>query len=209
MEAGDVASTNSSNVIAARTSRLDSRGGLKGMCNHAHRQLTIALLVASVACGDSGCAGDGGVVDDSIWPPNATKIAASSGGGGQPPPAPAGSECSGHHEEQYTLVVATRSFSFDVCAGDYAPSEPLKLIKGERTLTQGEFNNIDLAMQELELPEGRSCFDDHPFSRISVTTPAGEKSYLDSSACGDPSVEVFIDNIDAVFKVFYGLATLR
>ncbi len=159
--------------------------------------------------GTGGSAGSGGT-DHSLWPLGATKLSASASGGGPLPPTPAGSECSPQTDlNQFSVVIATKLFSFQLCMAGATFNAPYKLLKGSRTLSESEYGDLDRAMQMLQLSQNASsCGADKGLESITLTTPAGEKAYTDSFyRCGDTTgTKVYVDNIDAVFSVFYTLA---
>jgi hypothetical protein len=155
-------------------------------------------LVSSVGCTakDSASAGRTG----EIWPADATRLVAENLGGGLlfADRSPPGSTCEAQRE-RFALDLPTRTLSWERCAwtdtgGPYHPR------KGTVTVTDAELAAIDRAMRAVKLTERDDCGNDKPLLQITVTSPAGAKTYADGFNVGCLRGEhIFVDEIDGVF----------
>lgn len=129
-----------------------------------------------------------------IWPSDATKLVAKISGGFMPPPPP-GSTCS--NGAQYTLDRASRELSWQTC--EFNGSNPRHLVPGSATLTRAQVATIEAALGGLEITTEEICGADKPFEVLTVSTPAGDKRYVDSFYACRGGSDVYVDNIGAVF----------
>ena len=138
-----------------------------------------------------------------IWPADATKLVAKLSGGFMPPP-PAGSTCS--NGQEYSLTLATRKLSWANC--DFNGSLPRHMKTGVVTLTNAELAKIHAAMNAVEIATSDSCGADKPFETLTVSSPAGDKKYVDSFYRCNRGDNVYIDNIGGVFGALRDAAGL-
>jgi len=143
---------------------------------------------------------------DPIWPADAQKLVADSPGGGFTPMPPAGSECT-YGAQRYTVEIATRAFTFQRCTAGATSTDPLKLVKGGRTLTAAELATVDAAMKNLTPPKDpNACGADKGVYTVTVTSPRGDATFYDSFYVCQGGGKVYVDNIDGVFQAFNMLA---
>jgi len=142
---------------------------------------------------------------NAVWPADRKQLVAETRGGGFTPPPPAGSTC-GLGAAKYTLDVASKKLSWEVCKlVDW--STPLTSVSGSRTLTAREVASIDAAMKDVKLSSGEICGADKPMLNISVTSASkGTKTYTDSFYSCMGGDRTYVDNIDGVFGAFRDLA---
>lgn len=132
-----------------------------------------------------------------IWPASATNVVAESPGGGFRPPSPPGSTCTVGHEK-FSLDRASRVVTFETC--DFAAgTAPLHLKTGTKTITVAALAKVEQAMNGVKISTEDMCGADKPFLSITVTTPAGAKTYTDSFYKCQGGNRTYVDNIDAVF----------
>jgi hypothetical protein len=129
-----------------------------------------------------------------IWPSDATKLVAKQSGGFMPPP-PAGSTCTNQHE--YSLTLATRKLSYSSC--EFNGNLPRHLKTGTVTLTSAQLAKVNAAMNAVEIATRDICGADKPFETLTVSSPAGDKKYVDSFYSCQGGENVYIDNIGGVF----------
>jgi hypothetical protein len=99
--------------------------------------------------------------------------------------------------------VATRTFTWDYCKWNNPGMAPAA---GSRTLTDDEIVRLTRALSFLKLHSGYSCGADKPEVTLDLTTSAGQATYSDSFyACQGQPGEIFVDNIDELENVTYGL----
>lgn len=139
----------------------------------------------------------------SVWSEAATKLLAENRGGGLAPQGPAGSECQ-LRQAIYTLTVADRKLTWRLCpTGNF--DQPFRWVDGEKILDPGELSSLVSALNDVTVSSRTECGSDKPTLALRITTPAGERQYVDDFyACvplGTP-----VDNIDGVFDM---LALLR
>jgi hypothetical protein len=138
-----------------------------------------------------------------IWPANATKVVAVNQGGGFGAQGPAGAACRFQGEGSYTVTVADKQLVWKVCQAFVAPTYTYR--EGTRTLDDGEFDRVLAALGKVQLTTRTSCGADKASLSLRVTTPAGEKEYLDSFyLCAKQGI--YVDEIDGVFSVLDMLA---
>lgn len=147
----------------------------------------------------------GVVVENEIWPSDRTQLVAQTAGGGfTPPPAP-GSTC-GLGAAKYTLDIASRKLSWEVCKfTDW--STPMHPVSGTRTLSAADVKKVDRAMAQVKLAERDICGADKPMLNIAVTsTSKGTVQYTDSFYACMGGERTYVDNIDEVFSAFRDVA---
>ncbi|HVR64636.1 MAG TPA: hypothetical protein VMU50_22205, partial [Polyangia bacterium] len=82
---------------------------------------------------------------------------------------------------------------------------PYQYADGERVLSSGEAKMLVDALSAVTISNETRCGADKDTLQLRVTTPAGEKLYLDDFyACQKNGV--YVSNIDPVFEVSYHLA---
>ncbi len=149
-----------------------------------------------------------GAVPDVIWPSTATRLVAESPGGGHVPPKPPGSECASG-QQRFVLVIPLLELTFERCEMGKNSTDPYKLLKGSRVISGAEYATIDQAMKKLTPPKSTACGADKPELRVTVTSPAGDRTYHDSFyQCMDPK-KVYVDEIDGVFAAFNALVKTK
>ena len=138
-----------------------------------------------------------------IWPDDATKVVAKMSGGFMPPP-PAGSTCS--NGQEYTFTRATKKLAWKSC--DWNNGLARHWTTGQKTLTKTDLTKIDAAMNAASVAGRDMCGADKPYATLTVSTPAGDKKYVDSFYACQGGNNVYIDNIDGVFGAFRDAAGL-
>lgn len=168
----------------------------------AGQNMIVPACVGSFTCGASAsssnqCGWKCGIPASTLWPTNATKLVAESAGGGFTPPPPPGSTCR-VGAAKYSLDLATKKLDWQTC--DWRTDGlPLTLKTGSTTVTAAEMAQINAAMNAVKIAEENICGADKPLMTISVTTPAGSKTYTDSFYSCWGGDRTFIDNIGGVF----------
>jgi hypothetical protein len=131
---------------------------------------------------------------NAIWPATATKLVAQGSGGFMAPP-PAGSTC--EYSQKYSLERATGVLSWEECEGP--GGKPLHMNTGSKTLTPAEVEAVNQAMNQVTVAADPQCGADKPYLQLKVTSPAGEKTYVDSFYQCNGGTVTYIDGIDGVF----------
>jgi hypothetical protein len=158
-----------------------------------------AAMDAAADAGDGGKpdAADGGGIANQVWPADAIKLVAEDRGGGFAPSPPAGSAC--QWSGTYTWTVATKNLAWRLCQ-PAAPGAPYQTVVGQRVLTDFERDALVAALAKVAVTTAPSCGADKGILALKVTTPAGEKEYLDNFyQCQKQGV--YVTNIDGVFQV--------
>jgi hypothetical protein len=145
-----------------------------------------------------------GIAVPDVWPADAQKLVAQSPGGGFAPPAPPGSTCT-IGQQKYTLDVATKQLSWEVCESTGA-GLALHLTTGSRVISAAELAKIDKAADAVKLSAGDICGADKPMLNITVTSPAGTKTYTDSFYSCMGGSRTYVDHIDGVFGAMRDVA---
>jgi hypothetical protein len=146
---------------------------------------------------DAPDAADGGGIANQVWPADAIKLVAEDRGGGFAPNPPAGSAC--QWSGTYTLTVATKNLAWRLCQ-PAAPGGPYQMVVSQRVLTDFERDALVTALAKVAVTTAPSCGADKGVLALKVTTPAGEKEYLDNFyQCQKQGV--YVTNIDGVFQV--------
>lgn len=140
-----------------------------------------------------------------ILPSDATTITAFTPGGGFTPPAPPGSQCA-WGKQDYSLALKTRKLTWETCESpDW--KQPLKLVKGSRTLTAAEVDTVVAAAKELTVATENLCGADKPLMTVSIAAPStGEKTYTDSFYSCMGAGRTYVDGVDGVFSAMSNLA---
>jgi hypothetical protein len=126
-----------------------------------------------------------------VWPADATRLVAEVRSFGFGPPPPPTSICP--LPARYTFTAASGLLEWGEC--QIGP--PAAFNEGQRTLTPGQQEPILQALRGLEPSNPNACGADKGVEALVVTTPAGEKTYLDGFyAC--QKMGVYVDGIDAV-----------
>ncbi len=143
------------------------------------------------------CAFKCGVAAEEVWSPAATRLVAHTDGGGFTPPPPPGSSC-GYGAATIALDVATKKIDWQVCGSD-VENEPLRMVTGSRILDAAEYAVVEAAAREVKVSTSAICGADKPMLRMTVTTPAGDKTFTDAfySCTGEGP---FVDQIDGLFS---------
>ena len=124
-------------------------------------------------------------------------------GAGFGPSAPAGSKCDALGEGSYTFTVADKHLGWHLCAGQ--ASTPYDFVDGGRVLDANEAKRLVTTLQAVAVYSGNGCGADKPNYSLKVTTPAGEREYLDSFyACNMQGT--YVDGIDEVLAAASDLA---
>lgn len=132
---------------------------------------------------------------EGIWSEDVTKIEGETKGGGFMRPAPAGSECT-MGAEQYSLDLASRDLTFVTCK---TSQSPYKKQNGSKRLTPAAVRTIVETVKAASIVTDRDgCGADKPFKTVSLTTPAGSKTYQDSFHACAGRTGTFIYEIDAI-----------
>lgn len=133
-----------------------------------------------------------------IWPASATKLVAQNSGGGFRPPPPAGSTCAIGYAK-YSLDRSTRRLTWESCE---TPDNiaPATMKTGATTLTVAELAAVDTAMNGVTIATEDMCGADKPLYQITVTSPAGDKTYTDSFYRCQGGGRTYVDGINAVFS---------
>ena len=153
--------------------------------------------------GDAGIPGDGGAGDGApasgkVWPASATQMVAEDRGGGFGPGPPPGSKCQGG--AAYTMTVADKNLAWRLCQSPSPGLLPYEIVVGHRMLTTAEFSALTGALDKVVITTGPSCGADKPVLALKVTTPPGEREYLDDFyACLKQGV--YVAGLDGVFQV--------
>lgn len=140
-------------------------------------------------------------VAEQVWPSDRTKLVAETKGGGFTPPPPPGSTCA-IGAAKYTLDLATKTLSWEVC--DFADwNTPLTKVTGSRPATASDISKLNGAMRTVKVSHDDICGADKPMLEIHVTSRSqGTKTYSDSFySCMDGD-RTYVDNIDEVFGAF-------
>jgi hypothetical protein len=123
--------------------------------------------------------------------------------GGMPFLPDARSTCNTSYKNTYRVDAATRTFTWDYCKWNNPVSAPAA---GSRTLTDDEIVRLTRALSFLKLHSGYGCGADKPKVTLDLETSAGKTTYSDSFyACEGQPGEIFVDNIDELENVTYGL----
>jgi hypothetical protein len=118
-------------------------------------------------------------------------------GGGFAPNPPAGSTC--QFGGTYTMTVGDRNLAWQLCRSAGA-GQPYHPVTGQRTLTPTEQATLVAALDKVMIASTPACGADKQVLALKVTTPAGEKEYLDNFySC--LKMGVYVSNIDDVFQV--------
>src|SRR5258708_1769943 len=165
------------------------------------RRLVAFALLATVGLA-IGCDGSG-TENDAVWPANAAKMVATDLGGGFVGPAPAGSDCSGLGVGTYTFTIADSKLAWHVCQS--TGGQPYHNTDGARVLSSNETAMLVAALKAVTISTRTTCGADKGDLKLSVTTPADEKTYLDDFyACSKNGV--YVSDIDGVFTASTTLA---
>ncbi len=143
---------------------------------------------------------DGHSATNEVWPSDATTLVAQDHGGGFTPPPPAGSSC-GFGAAKYTLNVASKKVSWEVCVFiDW--NTPMSKKTGTTSLSAAQLDKINKAMDDVEVTHEDICGADKPMLTLSVSsTSQGTKTYKDSFySCQKDGT--YVTNIDGVFTAF-------
>jgi hypothetical protein len=162
----------------------------------------LATVVGLALGCDSSDTGEAGMT--STWPADATKLVAEDIGNGPPGPVPAGSACSYTGSGTYTFTPADLKLAWHICTSP-GGQMPYQFVDAERILSSGEAAMLGDALKAVTVSSGMKCGADKDLLRLKVTTPAGEKTYVDDfDACQKPGV--YVTSIDGVFSVSAKLA---
>ncbi|HEY2510501.1 MAG TPA: hypothetical protein VGI39_06585 [Polyangiaceae bacterium] len=117
---------------------------------------------------------------------------------------PTGSTCT-IADATYTLTLPARDLSWKVC-GSTTTSGPYAYATGAKTLTDAEYAPLASALQALAVTTKLACGADKPTEQIVVTTPSGDRTYLDNFYHCTDDGKVYIDGLDDVLSALVGLA---
>ena len=154
---------------------------------------------------DAGDAREAGPAGDAlssaeVWPADATKMIAEDRGGGFGPPRPPGSTCA--PGGTYTMTVADRNLVWALCRA--VGAGPYRMVVGERTLTTNEQDTLVAALNKVKIAPRVLCGADKPVLALKVTTPTGEKEFLDDFySCEKKGL--YVEKIDGVFQALQKL----
>ncbi|HEX3695693.1 MAG TPA: hypothetical protein VH374_09915 [Polyangia bacterium] len=134
-----------------------------------------------------------------VWPDNATKMVAEDMGGGFVGPAPTGSACPYLRQGTFTLTKADKVLAWHVCQAPSAiATGPYQYVDGSRPLNDAQLASLVDALNAVTVSTQKTCGADKETLALTVTTPAGDKTYLDDFyACNGKGV--YVSNIDPVF----------
>lgn len=130
-----------------------------------------------------------------IWPSDATKLVAEVSGGFMPPPPP-GSSCS--NGATYSLDRAARKLTWTRC--EFNGRGPRTLKSGTTALSNKDVKAVDDAMNSLRVSNANICGADKPFQTITVSTPEGDKKYVDDFYSCRGGDSIYVDNIGNIFS---------
>lgn len=138
---------------------------------------------------------------NTVWPTDRTKLVAETKGGGFKPPPPPGSTCA-LGAAKYTLDLATKTLSWEVCdLVDW--NTPLTKVTGSRAAVPADIAKINAAMRTVKITNEEICGADKPMLNLFVTSASqGTKTYTDSFYSCIGGGRTFVDNIDEVFGAF-------
>ena len=186
---------------ATWTDKLDRALSYCGQPSDCDGQNLIHVMCAgSWTCGDTrSCGYTCGIpATAAIWPASATKLVAESTGSGFGPPPPAGSTCT-NGRQKFSLDRTTRVMTSETCESAGA-GKPLHIKTATSTVTVAELATINKAMTGVKVATEDMCGADKPFKEITVTTPAGDKTYTDAFYSCQGGNNTYIDGIEAVFS---------
>jgi hypothetical protein len=137
-----------------------------------------SLLVA----GCTGAATTGHVTEEgkSVYTSAVTQLVLDDLGGGYAPPPPPGAQCT-PYSGRYTLTVAGRTLTWDICQRQPEGANP-SFVKetGTRTLGADEWSALQPTLQKLVVGNTKVCGADKPFVELTVSTGDGDLVYGDS-----------------------------
>jgi len=139
-----------------------------------------------------------------IWPASATTLVAENSGGGFRPPPPAGSTCA-IGRAKYTLDRATRHLAWETCDSPDNVT-PAHTVTGSTTITVAELAAVNAAMNGVTIATVDMCGADKPLYQITVSTPAGSKTYTDSFYKCQGGNRTYVDGINGVFSALRAAA---
>jgi hypothetical protein len=146
---------------------------------------------------DGGDSGDSGAVTAAVWPGDATKMVAEDRGGGFAPAPPAGSQCQGG--ATYTMTVADKLLVWSLCQATMPGVQPYQIVTGQRTLTGPEMDMLTALLGNVTLSTQPSCGADKQTLALKVTSPRGEREYLDDFySCLHQGI--YVAGLDALFQ---------
>lgn len=159
-----------------------------------------AKLDQSVSDGGADGATDGG---GGLYPAGTTQIVATSKGG-HTAPGPDGSVCT-LVDTTYTLVVASRALSWNVC--EATDAGPLAFRTGQRTISASELDGVEDAIRGLRRTTDTKCGADAPSETLVLTTPTGNVSYYDDFYFCDPKdTKIYVSGMSAVLSALGALS---
>ena len=164
-------------------------------------RVTRSAALAALGLGLAAC-GSSSNDADPIWPSNATELVVVEGGGGFAPGAPRGSKCPVLGEGSFRLSVAKQRLFSHVCTE--SADKTYEYVEGEHTLTGEQYQRVEQALQKLSKSEKTACAEDGTSFSIKVTSPVGEREYLDSfNACEKRGT--YVDGMGDVFQLLEDL----